>query len=304
MVRISNRVMVQSALDRTTASMIRVDKARDRISSGRDVNRPSDDPSSASRILSLQTELRTRDQEVRNANDGQALTELADSALQTVVARLQRARDLMVAGASAQYQGTRPGMAVEIQGIRDEVISVAGTSHDGRTLFTGFAEGEAVRYNDGTDANPIGWVTDSDGGAQLRRVGPSDVVTVNVTANELFGLDNTANGTDLFTLLDDIAAAMNNEDPAAIGAHLSDIDAALESIYSAQAKLGTAGNRIEQAQRRNIDTQVAIRSELSQIQDTDMADAIMELQMQEMSYEATLSALGRSLPQSLVAFLR
>ena len=36
----------------------------------------------------------------------------------------------------------------------------------------------------------------------------------------------------------------------------------------------------------------------------DVAEAIMDLQVEEVAYQATLQALGRSLPDTLVSFLR
>lgn len=293
--RITNRMLVDQSLSRLQTSQSALARQQERISSGRDIRRASDDPSGASRIMSLQADLRAREQESRNSEDADTVLSLSDTALQSIVSRMHRARDLVVAGASEQQNGSRPAMATELAGIRDEIAQVANQRHDGRPLFAGFADADAVAKVAGT------WTYGGDAGAITRRVGPTDIVQVNVTAADAFGFNA---GADLFTLLDDVEAAMTANDQTALSNALTSIDAALSRIGDAQASIGAAANRVESSQIRNLDAQLALRTELSLVQDTDMASAVMELQLQEMSYEATLSALGRSLPTSLVAFLR
>lgn len=295
--RVTSRMLIDSSLARLQDGQRSLQRQQERISSGKEIRRPSDDPSGASRILSLQADLRAREQEARNADDAGTLLSLADSSLQSVVERLLRARDLVVAGASEQQNASRGGMATEIAGIRDEIAQVANTRHDGRPLFSGFADVDAVQNVAGT------WSYLGDAGEVRRRVGEGDFVVANVTAETTFGFDGGP-GQDLFSTLDNVEAAMLANDQAALSGLLTDIDRALQSIGNSQARIGAAANRVEAAQTRNIDAQLALRTELSMVQDTDMANAIMEMQLQQTSYEATLSVLGRSLPTSLVAFLR
>ncbi len=79
---------------------------------------------------------------------------------------------------------------------------------------------------------------------------------------------------------------------------------ARHAIGDAQARKGTASNRVESARACADDALPAIRSQLTDVEDVDIAEAIMELQTQEMAYTATLEALARALPPSLAAFLR
>jgi flagellar hook-associated protein 3 FlgL len=58
------------------------------------------------------------------------------------------------------------------------------------------------------------------------------------------------------------------------------------------------------AQRRSQEAILAIQAEIAEGEELDSADAVMELQMQQVAYEATLKALGRALPPTLAAFLR
>ena len=68
--------------------------------------------------------------------------------------------------------------------------------------------------------------------------------------------------------------------------------------------VGATGNRIESTLAANQDQQIALRGQLSEIEDVDLASATMELQLQEVAYQATLAAMGRALQPSLADFLR
>jgi flagellar hook-associated protein 3 FlgL len=136
----------------------------------------------------------------------------------------------------------------------------------------------------------------------LRRVGERDTVQINVTAHEAFGFAGA--GGDAFTVLDDLAAALTGGDTAAIAGALEQVDGALRTLGGAQAKVGVSTNRVESALGRTEDALHALRSQLAEVQDVDIAHAVMDLQVQEVAYQATLAALGRALPPSLAAFLR
>ncbi len=293
--RVTNRMLVDRSLARLQQQQQGLARQQERVSSGRDIRRVSDDPSGATRVLALQSDLRAREQEARNAQDARTLLDLSDSALQSVVQRMHRARDLVVSGANVTSDEAREAMALEVAAIRDEVVGVANTRHAGRPLFSGFADADAV------SGGPGAWGYGGDAGAVRRRIGPGDEVVVNVTADEVFGFSA---GSDLFSLLDDVEANLQAGDQAALSASLADLDDALARIGDAQARIGSAGNRVEAAQARNLDAQLAVRTEQAQLQDADLSEAIMELQLQEMGYQATLSTLGRVLPDSLMSFLR
>ena len=49
---------------------------------------------------------------------------------------------------------------------------------------------------------------------------------------------------------------------------------------------------------------MSLRTALSETEDTDMASAVMELQIQETACQAAQSALAKSLQPSLAQFLR
>src|SRR6266850_4764722 len=98
------------------------------LSSGRRVNQPSDDPA-ASAIL-----VQNHDQTIFTARYLQSLGSIqsqfqtADSALSSVILSLQRAITLGVQGANGTLSDAdRAAIASELQGIQDQLVSLANT---------------------------------------------------------------------------------------------------------------------------------------------------------------------------------
>lgn len=292
--RITQGMMVTNQVTRLQTRLAEFERTQSQLGTGKVLLKPSDDPAAANRGLVLRAAQRAREQEARNATDAQTWLNLADSKLQSVVERLHRARDLMVAAGNSQNQTAYDAMALEVRAIKQEVLALANAEHAGRPLFAGTSAGPAVDTATGTYAGNDGSIS--------RRVGDQDTVDVNVTAKQLFGLQGGATG--LFGMLDQVADDMEAGSPTAVSAQLEDIDGFLRSIGDGQAQIGAAANRVEAAMQRNSDDQYAIKTELAEVEDIDIAEAVMELQTQEVAYQATLGALGRVLQPSLLDFLR
>jgi flagellar hook-associated protein 3 FlgL len=291
--RVTQEGMVQNALLRLQHRVSSLDEAGRRLSSGKALQIASDDVSGMNRVLSLRSRMRAREQEARNGADGMTWLNVTDSKLQTVTTRLGRARELMVRGGSSTDASARDAMAAEIESIRAELVSLSNTRIDGRPLFSG--------TSDATPVTGPPWAYGGNTGAIERRVSEEDKVAVNVNGNELFGF---AAGADLFSMLDQVAADLRAGNSTAVSSALADMDVALERVMKELSTIGAATNRIEAAMVRNSDEQLALRGELAQVEDVDLSAAIMDLQTQEVAYQATLGALSRVLQPSLVDFLR
>lgn len=290
--RITSEMMVANSMRRLSSRLEQYERSQSELASGRTIMRPSDDPGNAGRAMTLRAQMRSQEQEQRNITDASSWLETTDSHLQTSVARLHRARELAVRGASSQSRETHLALKAEVDEIRDELISVANARYRGRPVFAGFSDDAPV-----TDATPA---TVSSGGDIIRRIGEDEKVRVNVLAEDAFG----PTGNSVFDALTSLSTALDAGDTAASGAAIDTIDAARNRIGEQLAQVGSAMNRVESAARRNADMAITLRTELSEVQDVDVAEAMMELQLQQVAYEATLGALGKALPTSLVAFLR
>lgn len=300
--RITSQMMVTNSLRRLSSRLEQYEASQEQLATGRRINRTSDDPSGASKALGLRAALRARTQEERNGNDAMTYLDSADSGLQDVVTVVQRVRDLTIAAANDLDDTERRAIATEVRELQAQIQAIANSRVNGRPLFSGTLDGDAV-----TGA-PGAWTYTGNAGQVTRRLSDSENVPVNTTADLAFGfVDDTGAPTaqgDLFTILDDLVTALGADDHAGITGTIDRLDRGRDAVLDQLAGIGATANRVESSIDRITAAQLTLRAELAEVEDADLEEAIMELRTEEVAYEATLAALGRSLPQTLVAFLR
>ncbi|MFO7299377.1 MAG: flagellin [Actinomycetes bacterium] len=300
--RITQQAMTHMTLRRLQDRLDQLTRAQADLGTGKRIHRPSDDPSAMNRAMSIRSRQAATDQAVRNAGDGLLWTSLADSKLQTLLDRLHRARELAIRSGSVTNATERAAFVAELEAIRQESIAIANSKIGDRALFAGTADGDAVALADPTDpASAVVYLGND--GEVIRRVGPKDEVKVNVSGDRVFfGTD--PGDVDLFSALQGLADEISADNDAGVQTMLDAIDGAMDRILTALAELGAATNRIEAAQRRASDEKLSLQDDLAQVESIDVAEAIMQLQLQQVAYEATLGALARSIQPSLIDFLR
>jgi flagellar hook-associated protein 3 FlgL len=284
----------QAALDRLGTRLSEYTATQERLSTGKKLTRSSDDPIGMNRALELRATLAARQQETRNGDDGKMWLDLADTTLQDVVSQLQRARELAVRGSTSIGTEEREAIAQEVSNLRDDIVSLANSKHQGRGLFSGFSSGDAIQKIAGN------WTYTGDTGQINRRVGENEVVTVNVTGDVAFGF---AAGNDIFTVLDNLESALNSNDTTGIEGAIDGLDSSLDTVLGGLGTVGARTNQIEAALGRTQHDIQSVTEQLSSLEDVDIAEAVMDLQLQKTAYEAALSAFSQSSQTSLLDFL-
>lgn len=130
-----------------------------------------------------------------------------------------------------------------------------------------------------------------------RVVGSEYGVEVNETANSLFG------GGASFEAIVKLKNALWKDDSAGVQALLPELETAIESMTE---RLGSIGGRVEELNHRsNLIEGMNIRlDELkSNLEDTDLAFAALQLSTEQAAYEAALSASARLMTINLTHFL-
>jgi flagellar hook-associated protein 3 FlgL len=297
--RITQRLMVERSLSSMQTGMARLARSQEQLSTGRLINRPSDSPTGTNDAMRLRAQLAADTQYSRNAADGLSYLGRTDNTLTTMVDNVRRARDLVVQGASTGSQGpdARAAIAAELKQIKQSLVALANTEHLGRPLFGGTASG--TPYTPTTPPAPPGLMFNGNAEPVTRTIGDGMTVQVNVSGQDAF----TVNGDDLFTMMDDTIDAMTNN-PAALGGSLGRIDALSKQMLSALADVGTRYGRVEGAMTTLTDANLNNTAALSEVENVDIAKAVVDLQMAEVAHQAALGATARVLQPSLIDFLR
>jgi len=294
-VRISTQVLVDRSLNRLQGRLTAFEQTQTRLATGRQFQNSSENVTGMNTSLALRSERRSVEQAMRNAADAKTRVNLADSKIQQMLIAMRRARDLTIRASSTLQSTERDAIAAEIETLELEMVGLANGGFLGQGLFSGFAEGDAVEQSGGV------WTYSGDTGDVQRRIGESEVVTVNVRGNEIFGFDA---GQNVFDMLNQLATDIRAGDTNVISASLDNIDDGNRRLEQGLALLGAVGNRIETAEGVNLEADETLRLELSTVEDVDLAEAILEIQTQEIALQATLGSLARAIQPSLLDYLR
>lgn len=278
-------------LQRNSAALARL---QEQLSSGKLISKPSDSPTGTVSALRLRSDIRRAEQYKRNADDGIGWLGSADNTLTDVLDTVRRARDLTLQGANAATDATaRKALAAEVSQLRQHALALANTTYLGQPLFAGTSSAAAAYDPTGTYQGDTGVIE--------RSVGDGVSVQVNIPGSTVFG----PSGSDLFTVLDDIQSHLANGDTATLtSTDLTNLDAAFLRVQDNLALVGARYHQVETMGARADSQKLDATNQLAGVESIDLPKTVMDLQLQEVAYQAALGAASRVLQPSLVDFLR
>ncbi len=284
--------LLKRELTRTASDMALVSE---KLATGRAINRLSDAPELAVQADRLLTEDRALITYSDAAENARAWLSTQDGALQSANNIMRRVRELTIAGGVPMGVQEREGIAIELEGLREQLIDVANTSFNGRPVFGGFGDAAVSEV-----AGIVSFVGDA--GSVGRRVSEDRVVQVNISGGQAFGFDD---GDDVFLMISDVAADVRAGDIAAItNTGLTRIAASEERLSGALGAVGARGNQVSRALTSAQSRRDEIREYRTSIVDADLAETALSLTLAQTAYEAVLAATARLQLPSLVDYLR
>ncbi|GAA3291267.1 flagellar hook-associated protein FlgL [Arthrobacter citreus] len=292
--RTTNQTLARSAQQNLQANMSRMAKLQEQVSSSTAITRPSDNPAGTADALKVRAEIRANAQYSSNINDADGWLTTVDSALDNTTDLMRRIKDLALRGASAGLSpANRDAVATELEGLKKDLLKEANTTFAGRSVFAGNSDAKGAF----TEVN--GELVHSGSGAGvMRRVDGGAPVRVDADGSAVFG----SGAGSVFALVDSLAADLRLG--ADVTGHLASIDARANTILSRHTEVGVRHAAVLKARDTNLEQTVSLEARRSGIEDLDTAKVILDLKLQELSYQTALSVTARALQPTLMDFLR
>jgi flagellar hook-associated protein 3 FlgL len=317
--RLSNSTMGDRLLLDLQRSYARMATTQEQISTGRRVNRPSDDPLAAGterlRTADLEGVKRSQDS-VNTASSWLGATESALSSVQDIVSR---ARELALQAANgATDQNSRNLIANEIDQLIKSSKDAVNAKFGDAYIFSGTAS-DRPPY-----ATATGDAYQGDTNAVVREAGPTATLQLNpsfvpvgaapagttqpLTGLSLLGGGTAAGDARILDTLETLSAHLRGgtaADIAALGStDLQRLDANQVALSQAVAGVGAMMNRADAAQGRLQDLEDLTNQGLDDLTGVDLAKAITDFTAQQSAYQAALKVGSQIIQPSLVDFLR
>ena len=180
--RIADNTSSSNFTSRINVQRGRLSVLQEQISTGKRINRPSDDPSGAQMVLKLRTSQTEIGQFQRNAQTANQKLTAGDNALEGYDSILERVKALVTQGLSdTTTQQARNGMATEIESLRVRILSIANATNGDEYVFGGTRQ-NAPPF-DPTTAVPANTPTS----AQFIQIEPgANAIASGITAETVF----------------------------------------------------------------------------------------------------------------------
>lgn len=279
-------------------------KVGEQLSTGKSVNRPSDNPIASSRAVVLaQSQAQSSQYALARTFANQNIS-LEESTLQSVTSGIQSAQTLIVnAGNGTLSDDDRESLATQLEGIRSQLLNLANTTDgNGRYIFAGY-KSDSVPFTEGTDG------VEYQGGdtAITQKVDASRTMTVShtgtavfdsITSNAVKEPDGSDSETNLFNMLDGAIAALRTPQDGADDQTKADFTAAIDktnrglrnslnNVLTVRSELGTQLSELDNLDSLGDDRDLIYSTQMSQLVDVDYNSAISSYTMQQTALQAS-----------------
>lgn len=283
-----------------------LDTTYKRLSSGYRINSAKDDAAGLQISNRLTSQINGLKQGNRNANDGIALAQTAEGALDEVHTMLQRIRTLSVQSANGtNTTADRASIQVEVDQLCSEINRIAcKTTFGGSEILSGKdSKGQTLLDNTGKVAFQVGSNAND---------------TISVDLSKGFSVDQmkAADKSIKLTLKDkdsDTEAGVKDKSGKSFGVStadnaqktLADIDKFIAYVDKTRGQLGAVQNRLESTISNQSNIAENESDARSRIRDTDYAEEAANLSQQNIIQQAATSMLtqANSRPQIALSLL-
>ena len=242
------------------------------LSTGKRLQRASDDPVASARVATLRTAQANNVAWDANIRLGQSLTAQADTVLASASDLLVRAKELSLSAANGTLSAAdRATVASELNLLAQEMDSLASSRSSTNEPLFAIGTARLIRFDGATLLAPV----------------PSRSAVFD------------SNGISAAQHMRDAATAISSGNQSAISQSLTALDNAFDQMATVQAQIGLNAARLDRLADIQAETGIMTAAERSSLEDTDFASAVAKLNAQAITLEAAQSAFARINRRSL-----
>ena len=286
-----------SKLNKATHSL---DTTYKRLSSGFRINSAKDDAAGLQISNRLTSQINGLNQGNRNANDGIALAQTAEGALDEVHTMLQRIRTLSVQSANGtNTTADRKAIQAEVEQLSSEITRIAC-----KTTFGGHKILAGAKVTTACSGNLVGST-----GKVSFQVGANANDTISISLSIAFTVSGMGSadsvGSACLVTNDDGSVSFDLSTASKAQLTLENIDTYIAHVDKTRGQLGAIQNRLESTISNQSNIAENESDARSRIRDTDYAEEAANLSQQTIIQQAATSMLtqANSRPQIALSLL-
>jgi len=281
----ATRYRALAEINRQSALSADVARAQSDISTGKRIEKPSDDPIASARIAQLRRAQADAEVWARNIQTAKSIAAQVDTALGDMGGIFNRVKELTLAGRTESVSDAdRSAIVLELNQLRDSLTNLStSTTPTGQALFP-------------TDA-PL-------------RISTSATQRLPATAqrSDVFdGVATSQGSQSLDWIIGQAISAISNNDVnarrTAAATALDDIDKAVVHVTNQRAAQGLRAGQLDDAADALVEATTQLSEERSSLEDTDVAATVMRLNAKTLALQAAQAAFAKVNRNTLFDFL-
>jgi flagellar hook-associated protein 3 FlgL len=281
----------------------------EQVSSGLNVNEPSDDPLTTRQLLGLQNQINAGVQSTSNITGGTLMLNVTNTALggmMDIMSQVKTAAGSMSSGSTdANSANSVTSVTNNLAQLKAQLIDLGNTQNGNQYVFGGFTSSppfDAAGTFSGTN-DPLNVAitpgtrvsTNVAGGSLLRGGTPPAAVGTGTTAG--------TGPVDILGSIDALITAISTNNTTGIADGIKNMSAASDQITAAQSDVAGRLTRLANMQSMITNNQNTLEDAYSNKQNVDLTKAGVELSQQTTAFNASLAATAKITQLSLLNYM-
>lgn len=275
------------------------------LASGNKLVHLGDDPTGSALVLDFQNSIVRNKQFVAQATSASNFLNTTETSLSSLNDSITRLLEIGQEGLSDTTGANgRSAIAQEVNGIRDNVLSLANTQAEGKYIFGGT---QTLNAPFSWSTPPTTWPANylgNSGNINLD-VSASSTISTNISGDQVFFGGAAGQGTagDLFQQVTDLRDALNTNNTAGIQAAYNNLKTIQTRLNSQITDVGGRQSSIDQLKSDFQSYNLSLQSIQSTYQAVDYPTTITDYYQEQNSQQASLSMIAKTGKTNLFDYL-
>lgn len=300
--RVTNRAMTNTYLSDVQKSLQSINKLNTQLNTGKQINKVSDNPYEAIKILNMQNEINDVERYNYNCDEITGWLDSTDDALDKIGNISSEIKVLLTSISGSYGEDEIKAIKSEINEKVKQIGEALNTTYAGRFIFGG----------SNTDEAPVEIFENADGIVELRlkaganedklKAEISDGIGIdyNLTASQV--TDNLKGLNTINNILVELGS--NPVDKDRVQELNSELGDYMNHVLNNRSAIGARSNTVSNVKSSNDENILRLKGVYSDMQDVDWAEKYIELTSAQMVYNSSMQVGAKMIQPTLLDYLR
>lgn len=306
--RVTNGNMMSSYLRDVQNNLQSMNKLNTQLNTGKQVNKISDDPLKAVKIMNLNNELEDIGKYNYNCDEIIGWLDMTDEALDRVGTLTSEIKTLLTSISGAYGKDEIKAVSTDVNERIKQIGEALNTTYAGKYIFGGTITDEPPATINTDENGNVSLVINNDDKGGINSSLSTSIsngikIEYNLSVNKVTNSNTDNSAIDMFN---ELSKALNTEevDMEQIGELSKNLDSYLSDVLNNRSIIGARTNTVSSIKSTNEENQLEMKGTLSNMQDVDFAEKYIELQEAQMVYTASLQVSSKLFNATILDYLR